>query len=124
MIVEGWLGEMDHLFSITLPIRLVMVILLNLPWSFCLGFLGNGYGEADLHIIQELPTGKYPTDDVGQDGNDDGRCMLEMFAGDTEDVCRFVVCQGPNVLQNLVSLDHRGGSPEERTCEEQPLGVH
>ena len=91
--------------------------------SLCLGFLGNGCGEADLHIVREFPTGKYPVDDVGQDGNDDGRCMFEMLAGDTKDVCHFVACQGPYMFQDLVSLNHWGGSPEEE-CEEQLLKVH
>ena len=81
--------------------------------SLCLGFLGNVCGEADLHIIREFPTGKYAADDVGQDGNDDGRCMLEMLNGDTEDVHCFVACQGPYMLQNLVDLNHLGWFTQE-----------
>ena len=73
MIVEGWLGEMDHVFLYYFANQAgdgdspEFVIV-----SLCLGFLGNECGEADLHIIWELPTGKYPVDDVGQDGNDSG----------------------------------------------------
>ena len=87
--------------------------------SLYLGFLWNGCCKADIHIVWELPTGKYPVDDVGQDGNDDGRCMLEMLTGDTKDVCHFVACQGPYMFQNLVSLNHRGWFTQGKECEEQ-----
>ena len=44
--------------------------------SLCPGFLVNGCGEVDLHIVWELPTGKYLVDNVSEDGNDE-RCSLE-----------------------------------------------
>ena len=55
MNVKCWLGEMGHVFLYYFADQagdcdspeFVRV-------SLCLGFLGNGYGEADLHIIREF----------------------------------------------------------------------
>ena len=125
MIVGGWLEEMDHVFLYYFANQTGDGVSPEfVRVSLCLGFLVNGCREVNHHIAQELPTCKYTVDDVSQYGNDDRRCMLEMLTGDTEEVCIFVACQGPYMLQNMVGLNHWKWFTRGEECEEQPLEVH